>query len=272
VAPAPIDFDMLVDRLAGLVAKHGALPAAELRKVRRHLPAMGSRLVALGLEVGSNVRRPLETQIRDLLRRGFVPAKGLERRLAGASGREVKEATARMVRRGEVVDVVRESGPGFALPSDDMLDPDDLAELVRSLTRLTKLVRRARPGRGGRPTLLRADVVGPLARWVATPTADAPGPPAADPAIVDALTREIQRRISKNPLPIHVPDLLRTTGTPVEGGKRALLEGAARGLFALEPESGMSRLSREDAELCPAGPMGTRLSWVTARQPRGAEP
>ena len=38
-----------------------------------------------------------------------------------------------------------------------------------------------------------------------------------------------------------------------------------RGLFALEPESGMSRLSREDAALCPAGPMGTRLSWVVAR-------
>lgn len=43
------------------------------------------------------------------------------------------------------------------------------------------------------------------------------------------------------------------------------MEGVARGLFELEPESGMGRLSPEDAELCFPGPMGTRLSWVRAR-------
>jgi hypothetical protein len=87
--------------------------------------------------------------------------------------------------------------------------------------------------------------------------------------LVETLTREIRKRFRDSPLPIRIPDLLRALGTPADAGKRALIDGAARGLFALEPESGMGRLSGEDAELCPAGPMGTRLSWVVARDQTG---
>jgi hypothetical protein len=42
----------------------------------------------------------------------------------------------------------------------------------------------------------------------------------------------------------------------------ALLEGYARGWFELQPESSMGRLGPADLALCPAGPEGTRLSWV----------
>ena len=133
--------------------------------------------------------------------------------------------------------------------------------------RVEKLVRRARSARGARPTLLRADMSGPLARWIGS--GPEPSTESAEPRLVESLTREIRKRFRENPLPIRVPDLLRAMGAPAEEAKRALMDGAARGLFALEPESGMGRLSHEDAELCPAGPMGTRLSWVVAREQAG---
>jgi hypothetical protein len=259
---APLDLDAMVARIDDLVRVHGAVPRTDLRAFKRHLPALAARLTACGLEVGSTVRRPLEAQLLDAVKQGFVPKKGLERRLAGASAREVQDAARRLVERGDLIEVVRESGPGFAGPSADVMEADDLGELLRCLTKVEKLVRRARPARGTRPTLLRADVSGPLARWTETGRA----------AVVESVPRleslmnEIRRRFRENRLPIRVPDLLRATGTPVEEGKRALVDGAARGLFSLEPESGMGRLSGEDAELCPAGPMGTRLSWVVARE------
>jgi hypothetical protein len=263
----PLDLDALVARIDDLVRVHGAVPRGELRTIKRHLPAITARLVARGLEVGSGVRRPLEAQILDLTRQGFVPKKGLEKRLAGASSREVQEATRRLVERGVLVEVIRESGAGLVTSTGDVLAAEDLNELLRCLMKVEKLVRRARPVRGARPTLLRADVSGPLARW--TESTPAPVTEPAPPVLVESLTREIRKRFLENPLPIRIPDLLRAMGTPVEEGKRALMDGAARGLFALEPESGMGRLSGEDAELCPAGPMGTRLSWIVAREHSG---
>jgi hypothetical protein len=265
----PLDLDALVARIDELVRVHGAVPRGELRTIKRHLPTIAARLVARGLEVGSSIRRPLETQILELAREGFVPKKGLERRLAGASAREVQEATRRLVERGALVEVMRESGAGVVAATSDMdvLDAGDLNELLRCLMKVEKLVRRARPARGVCPTVLRAEVSGPLARWVEAGRT-AFGEPVEAP-LVETLTQEIRKRFRENPLPIRVPDLLRAMGTPVDAGKRALIDGAARGLFALEPESGMGRLSGEDAELCPAGPMGTRLSWVVALEQTG---
>jgi hypothetical protein len=275
MARTSIDLDALVSRVDDLVRTHGAVPRGELRTIKRHLPAIAPRLVARGLEVGSSVRRPLEAQLLDLAKGGFLPRKGLERRVAGASAREVKEAAERLVRRGALVDVVRESGPGLVAPSGDVLDAMDLAELLRCLSKVEKLVRRARPARGMRPTVLRGDVSAPLARWIVPASDSAPAPQAESlrqaesSPLVEALAREIRKRSRETSLPIRVPELLRATGTPVEEGKRALIDGAARGLFELEPESGMGRLSGEDAELCPPGPMGTRLSWVVVRDAKG---
>lgn len=269
----PLDLDALVARIDELVRVHGAVPRSELRTIKRHLPAIAERLVARGLEVssvGSSIRRPLEAQILEVAKQGFVPKKGLERRVAGASSREVVEATRRLVERGALSDVIRESGAGVvgATGDADVMDPGDLNELLRCLTNVEKLVRKARTARGARSTLLRADVSGPLARWVESERPPA-REPVAEPPLVETLTREIRKRFRENPLPIRIPDLLRAMGAPADAGKRALIDGAARGLFALEPESGMGRLSGEDAELCPAGPMGTRLSWVVARDQTG---
>lgn len=271
MARDPVNLDALLDRIDALVRAHGAVPRADLRSIKRNLPALAARLVERGYEVGSTVRVPLEAQLLELARQGFLPRKGLEKRLAGATAREASEAAQRLVAGRRLVDVLRESGPGFAAPGGDAIEPADLEELLRCLVKVEKLARRARAARGVRPALLREDVRSLLARWTgdgeATATGDRPG--GAPGPLFETLTHEIQKRFRENPLPIRVPDLLRAVGVPagvpLEEGQRALVDGAARGLYELEPESGMGRLSREDAELCPAGPMGTRLSWVVAR-------
>src|ERR1700733_12892175 len=144
----PLDLDALVARIDDLVRVHGAVPRGDLRTIKRHIPAITDRLVARGFEVGSSIRRPLEAQILDLTAQGFVPKKGLGRRLAGASSREVEEATRRLVERGALVEVIRESGPGLVAPTEDVMDAEDLNELLRCLMKVEKLVRRARPARG----------------------------------------------------------------------------------------------------------------------------
>lgn len=263
MAREPVNLDALLARIDALVGVHRAVPRADLRSIKRALPALVERLVARGYEVGSTVRVPLEVQLLELAGQGFVPKKGLEKRLAGATAREANDAAQRLVAARRLVDVLRESGPGFVVAGGDAIGPVDVEELLRCLVKVEKLVRRARAGRGTRPSLLREDVRSLLARWV-----DTSAPLVATP-LITTLTHEIQKRFRENPLPIRVPDLLRAVGVaagiPIEEGQRALVDGAARGHYELEPESGMGRLSREDAELCPAGPMGTRLSWVVAR-------
>lgn len=254
-----VDIEGLLARIDASVQAHGAVPRGEMSSLKRHLPALAPRLIARGYEVGSTVRRPLEAQLVALAAGGFLPMKALERRVAGASLREVKEATGRLVERGELTLVVRESGAGLARPGSGPMDPRELEELLRCLTKVQRLVRRATAKKASALTVLREDVAGPLSRWMASPV-KAPS---------ETLTREIRRRVVDSSLPLRVPELLRALGATAEEGKRALLDGAARGLFELEPESGMGRLSREDAELCPAGPMGTQLSWVVAREQKG---
>ena len=261
---APADPDALLLRIDDLVRAHGAIPRAELRAIKRHLPAIAPRLLARGYEIGSSVRLPLEKQLLELVQSGFVPRKGLERRVAGATAREVNDAVQRLVERGSLVEVVRESGAGLVGSTGDVIDASDVEELLRCLVKVEKLARRALAAKRARATLLRSDVAGPLVRWTDRDRVAAPGVRQEAP-LVEALTREIRKRFRENPLPIRVPDLLRSMGASGEDGKRALVDGAERGLFELEPESGMGRLSREDAELCPSGPMGTTLSWVVAR-------
>jgi hypothetical protein len=263
-----VDIEALLARIEASVRTHGAVPRKDLPSLKRHLPALAPHLVAKGYEIGSTVRRPLEAQLLELAAGGFLPMKGLERRVAGASAREVKEGAGRLVQRGELVLVVRESGPGLVGRASETLDRSDLAEILRCLTKVQRLVRRASAKKGSPLTVLREDVAAPLSRWAASP-GGAPRRETKPAAPSETLTGEIRRRLLESRLPLRVPDLLRELGATAEEGKRALLDGAARGWFELSPESGMGRLSREDAELCPTGPMGTRLSWVVAREHKG---
>lgn len=268
------DLDALVSTVQAAMRSHAALPAPELRLVRRHLGALRPRLEALGLEVTSQVRRPLEAQLVDVLSAGFVLSRGIEKRVAGASAKEVKAALQALVDGGRVREVVRASGPGVQLASQTdgaLFEQAELAELLRHLGDAQRLVKRAiaKQGSRARPAVLRDDVMRALLDFgaKARPSASARRPL---PESAAALPQTIRARVNDSGLPLRIPELLRALGVDMEVGKRALLAGAAAGLFGLEPESGMARLAPNDAAWCPEGPQGTRLSWVVARQEKGA--
>jgi hypothetical protein len=60
-----------------------------------------------------------------------------------------------------------------------------------------------------------------------------------------------------------VPDVVRACGGgDVRAAHQALMQAARRGEIELRPESGLSRLSREELALCLHGPQGSVLSWI----------
>lgn len=59
-----------------------------------------------------------------------------------------------------------------------------------------------------------------------------------------------------------VPDVARRLGA---SSSRLLLEADRAGVLELRPESGLGRLSAEDAKRCPRMADGTPLSWVRLR-------
>ncbi len=276
-----VDLDVLVAQVQAALQARAALSAAELRPLRRHLPALRPRLEALGLEVASNVRRPLAAQLLGALQAGFVPLKGIEKRVAGATPREVKAALQALVDEGRIREVVRAVGPGVMLASEAeglVIDQSELGDLLRQLGNAQRLVKRAlaKKGARSRPAILREDLT--LLRFIQT-EAPAPRGPVTAPrgagiaaragdAEAAALSQTIQARVAESARPLRVPELLRALGVGAEAGKRALLEGASAGLFGLEPESGMARLAPDDAAWCPEGPQGTRLAWIVAREQR----
>lgn len=267
--------EVLVAQVEAALVDRAALPPAALRALKRHLPALRERLEALGLEVTSTVRRPLSTQLLGALEGGPLPVKGLERRVAGATAKEVKASLEALVGSGQLCEVVRPSGPCVMLASaarGRVLSHDELGGLLRELTAAQRLVKRAlakKRGAPGRAVILPDDLG--LARLRGRGgEAAAPRPMTEAPAVESRgpgeVSRAIRARLGEDARPQRVPEVLRALGLSPEAGKRALLEGAAAGLFGLEPESGMARLAAEDAAWCPEGPQGTRLSWIVARR------
>ncbi len=247
MAKAKVDVEGVFERIDALVRQHGAIPKAELRALRKHLPALLSRLKAHGYEVGTNARVPIADQVARATSGGPKLINTMD--IAGASAREIKEAVADMVSRGVLIRVATDAGVGVLASSkrESVVESADLASLLARLTAAQRLVRKA-IATGS--TVLRTDA------GLSSPTQVA--------SSSESLMIEIARRVAASATPLRVPELLRAcNGSSVES-KRALLDGARRGLFALQPESGMGRLSPHDADWCPQGPDGTLLSWVIA--------
>jgi hypothetical protein len=79
------------------------------------------------------------------------------------------------------------------------------------------------------------------------------------PTVLDSRLRDL---LATQSGPVRVPDLLRQLGTDQATAVALVLAAARRGEVSLEPESGMGRLSSQDAAWCPDGPGGTKLSWL----------
>jgi hypothetical protein len=284
MAKPPVDVDQLTEHVVAVLAQHPALPAAELRAVRKHIPALAARLQALGYEVTpKQIRWPLQQQLKKLATHATIPLKGLDKHVLGGSSAEIKVVIADLLARGELREVLRPAGPALATAEalqSAALHEEDLAGILRDLTQAQKLVRKALSAKitkpkPHRPVLLLADTLSPLLARV--PSAALAAPPArpqdasshrqsqTPSADQYAICIRLIASRSQTTSPLRVAEVLRELAPSPEIGKRALLEGVALGLFDLEPESGMGRLSVEDAAWCPQGPGGTLLSWIVAR-------
>jgi hypothetical protein len=266
-------IDEIVTRLVALVEEHGALPAHDLKSVRRILPQLMSALEKRGVEVAKQVRVPLRAQICRALRERPMALKELGNEVVGSSTTELKREIAALALHGEVLEVITERGSLWMhrdAASGMLLDGADHAALLRLLTRAQKLLRKAHgknaKGTGrAKASVLLAETVGPLAPWLrgrASPGSE------VDPKTDDvrALLEMLDAALAEEPhRPRSVAEVFRSLGAG-SGAKNALartalLLGARSGRFTLEPESGMGRLSDSDAAICPSGPRGTVLSW-----------
>lgn len=264
-----VDTAEVARAIVAAIARDGAIARSAVARMQKGdgQLALFDALSDAGLEIGARfVRTPLEAQLEALLRDpraagkdGLIDLRGLEKRLEGASSREARDTANALVERGRAKLVVREKQAFLARADARTLDPRTLERLGQAAEALVKATRFATKRRA---SLLAGDVERLLSPFV-TSTSRANGTrsaPASSLQDVEALVdkhRELSGLTS-------VPKLVRLLGGASARGTlhAALLEGARAGRFELRPESGMGRLSAEDAALCIPGPQGSRLSWV----------
>ena len=284
VAP-PSLADTTVSSIVAEVRGQRGVARRKLPKVAPSLrAALDAALRAAGLEVTpSVVRVPARAQLLALLAGGAaVEEKGLVRQLACVTAGEAKALVASLVREGAARRVERPSGTALSLPSERAVGAEGAARLAADLEGALKWVRRAARTAGpGRLELLESDVTALLERLGAALSSEGPLPApsraAGSPStLLDRLAHAAIQLAAQHGGLAPLPTLVRALDAPTASVHAALLEGHARGLFELQPESSMGRLGAEDLALCLAGPEGTHLSWVRplprAHSWKGASP
>jgi hypothetical protein len=279
------------------VRREGALArtvvVAEPSVPARRRTELFASLAARGLEVSAkHVRVPVVSQLAGHLAGGTaLTMRSLERAVRGATKRDVADAAAALVEAKEARWVARAKEVALVDAGAAVLDERSYRQLEEALAQLLVSIRTARSKRA---SLLRADVEqallaseAPHARQRAEPNADdapharqraepneagpdqrpaaslaASGPSAADLTAND-VTAIIAAHRERSGLTF-VPKIVRVLGGPeaCQAVHAELLRGARAGVFELRPESGMGRLSAEDAAFCIPGPQGSTLSWV----------
>lgn len=267
--PSPF-LDAAIAEIAKIIEREGAILKSELPNhgVPRKLAAQATKLLeASGLEVaGKFIRLPLAKQLETQLDGArMLPIRGLDGYVQGASKRDAVAAAHDLVAADRARLLVRSTELLLASPRAPGIDDATLARLETTTTTLLAALKLARKNGA---SLLRSDVEDALRRILPA----APAPPLtpatpATPAPKPKPPNDLHASIDANREPsglTWVPKLVRALGgVPVRDEVHAeLLRGARAGKLELRPESGMGRLSAEDAALCLAGPQGSRLSWV----------
>ncbi|MGD0676550.1 MAG: hypothetical protein ABSC94_14115 [Polyangiaceae bacterium] len=242
--------------LASALAARGAVLKTEVTKRagRGRALEIFDALVAAGFEVGARfVRRPLEAQIEERLVRGPMSLRGADKVLHGASSLEVARAARRLVERGRARLVLRPTGLHLASLTAPVLDDRAQKRLLLAITELTKLLKQSAKAKTG---VLGADIEAALESAVSR-----------GPALPPTTTRDLGALLDQHREDsglTFIPKLVRALGgASVRDALHAeLLSGAHAGRLELRPESGMGRLSREDALFCVPGSHGMLLSWV----------
>jgi len=264
---APADPTALADAVAAvakLVAEEGAIPKTALAKQgipRAQVPEALEQLTAKGLEVaGKFIRVPLAKQLSSqLASAGLLPLRSIDSYVQGANKREATAAASELVAARRARFIVRSTELLLGAVETPALADRDLDRLESATAKLAAAIKLAR--RKG-ATLLRSDVEEAVRAFAPAP-APAPAPAAAKPTVLRDIRASIDQHRESSGL-TWVPKLVRALGgLPARDAVHAeLLRGARAGELELRPESGMGRLSEEDAALCLAGPQGSRLSWV----------
>lgn len=252
----PIATAEIAAGLVSAVERDGAILRTQVtqRSSRTQVLDVFDALVRAGLEVsGRFVRRPLEAQILERLDGGPVPLRGLDKVVRGATGRETAQTATSLVDRNRARFVVRGKDLLIARPDAPVLDAharQRLKAAVRALGASLALADKKRA------CLLQSDVDDALKPFVGSPA------PLASAAIHDVASLVDAHREGSGLT--SVPKLVRLLGglSARDALHAELLRGARAGRFELRPESGMGRLSVEDASFCIPGPQGSRLSWV----------
>jgi hypothetical protein len=211
-------------------------------------------LVRAGLEVSARfVRRPLETQILERLNGGPLSLRGLDKVVRGATARETAQMATSLVDRNRARFVVRGKDLLLARPDAPVLDTHAQQRLKAAVGALGASLALADKKDG---CLLQSDVEDALRPFVGSPA------PLASAAIHDVASLVDAHREGSGLT--SVPKLVRLLGglSARDALHAELLRGARAGRLELRPESGMGRLSAEDASFCISGPQGSRLSWV----------
>jgi len=256
------------------VRRAGAVPLARLTREKLTpgaRAALEEQLAASGLErTAKTMRVPLADQILALVQAGArVPVKELGKRVKGASpAAEIKTALDGLRKQGRARVVIRTELEVLVGPAERVLDPGEVAQLVKLGAALGKTLKKV--GARGLPrALLREDVAALLAPLEAITRSRAE--PAGDGA---AARRELLdaavARLSDPTLKLaRVPDLVRALAErlPTAEVHRALEEAAFAGWLELRPEAGGELLKPEDAALCPPGPRGTVLFFARRLAP-----
>jgi hypothetical protein len=248
----------IVTELVAAVEREGAVPRAAVTKraPRKQLLVIFDALVGAGLELGAKfVRRPLDAQLQERLVGPPVPLRGLDKVVRGGTAGEVTEAAASLVERGRAQLVARGKDLLLARKDAPILDArarQRLKGVVKELGASLALADKKGVG------VLRADVVEAF-----KPFFDAPPAAPITAGTIGDVASLVEAHREGSGLTF-VPTLVRLLGgAPARDALHAeLLRGARAGRFELRPESGMGRLSVEDASFCIPGPQGSRLSWV----------
>ncbi|MCL2723635.1 MAG: hypothetical protein FWD69_04275 [Polyangiaceae bacterium] len=217
-----------------------------------------AELTALDLEVTNKfIRVPLERQLSAELATHWLPLRSIDQYVRGASRREAMLTAMKLTSSKRARIIVRSTELVLAPWDAPVLDDRDLDRLEATLRLLANALKLARRKAG---TLLRSDVSNALHAGL-------------DPAMASASSvGDISMHRVRACVDEHressgltwVPKLVRALGGLAARDRvhAQLFRGARAGELELRPESGMGRLSEEDAALCPSGPQGSRLSWV----------
>jgi hypothetical protein len=272
-----------LDEVRALVALYQALTKAQMTKIRKVLPQIRQQLELDGLEIASVIRVPLGKQIMQLLwaARSGLHLLDMTVQVAGGSAKEVKQEIVKLIKLAQVVEVCTPAGVVYCTTEathqdDELLDATAQVAMLRQLQQQIAFLKKSSKSKLGATVPRPLVRLSPLSLVSAHPinvknASPLPSPQSAkstDATDATDLLLQIVAALEGKRGPVRIPDLLPTFGVSIQLAHAALLSGARAGQFDLQPESGMARLSVEEAKWCPPGPGHTTLAWLMPRSPR----